>query len=479
MPDEVAFLQRIDDLTGVAPALLKHLLHRGGTYADLFYERTAQYQVTVQHRLLRGGMHQLAPRHKRTHLEGVGFHTLGEGTVGFAATADRSPSRLKETASEVAAQMSGSPDAAQVAPFSTLESYLDLPVDAPGAIADSEREALLREAVDAAFALDERVTEVKASYQDRVRRTFSATSEGVLQAQATTLIGLRVALTLKGVSRTVTTRAMTGGAVGFGHFFEQTPQAVAQEAVERAQRLTKAQPVPSRTMPVVLAGGWGGVWLHEAVGHWLEADAVATGTSPFAEKMGQVIASAGVHLVDDATLIGGRGSYAFDDEGTVAQCTTLIKNGVLRGMLTDRRHAQQMEPPCTGNGRRQDYRHPPLPRMTNLLLHGGNADLDDLLAEVDDGLYVTAIGQGSVRPGEGFAFDVLDGYRIEQGRLTTPVADVRILGNEAEVLKGIAGIGRTMQIDHARGICQKGGQVVPVSVGMPPVLIEAMQVVQV
>lgn len=358
-----------------------------------------------------------------------------------------------------------------------LESHLDLPADAPEAIADTEKEALLQEAVDAAFALDERVQAVKASYQDRTRRTLVATSDGRLRAQATMLMGLRVAVTLTGEQQTVTTHAMTGGAVGFGHFFEHRPQHIARQAVEQAQRLVTAQPVQAGIMPVVLAGGWGGVWLHEAVGHWLEADTMSNGTSPFAGRIGQTIALPGVHLVDDATLPGGRGTYAFDDEGTTAQRTTLIENGVLRSVLTDRQHAHQMNRPATGNGRRQDYRHPPVPRMTNLLLLEGDADLEDLLAEVKDGLYVTAIGHGRVQPGAGVAFDVLEGYRIEQGRLTTPVADVRIQAQETEVLKAIGGIGRTVHIDHARGVCQKARQVVPVSVGMPPVLIRAMQVV--
>ena len=363
-----------------------------------------------------------------------------------------------------------------MAALKPLETHLNLPADAPEAITDGEKEALLQEAADAALALDERVQEVNASYQDRTRRALVATSDGLLRAQASVLVGLRIAVTLKGQARTITTHAMTGGAVGFGHFFQHRPQEVARQAVEQAQRLMTAQPVQAGSMPVVLAEGWGGVWLHEAVGHWLEADTIANGTSPFMGKVGQRIAPAGVHLVDDATLLGGRGTYACDDEGVLAQRTTLVEDGVLHNVLTDRRHAHQMNRPATGNGRRQDYRYPPLPRMTNLLLLGGDADLDDLLAEVKDGLYVTAIGHGRVQPGEGLAFDVLAGYRIEHGRLTTPVTDVRILAKESDVLQDIVGIGRTLNVDHARGICKKAGQVVPVSVGMPPVLIRGVQV---
>ncbi|HMB92281.1 MAG TPA: TldD/PmbA family protein [Rhodothermales bacterium] len=476
MPDEVAFLECVNRLAEIAPSLLKQMLHRGAGYADLFYERTAHHQVTVRQRRLRGGLHQPAPRHQRTHLDGVGLHVLDREHSAFVATDDLSQASLKRGADQVAIPTDDGAGAAPRTVLSALESYLDLPGDAPEAIADAEKEVLVREAVDTAFALDERVREVKASYQDRTRRTLIATSDGLLRAQANMLMGLRVAVTMKGEARPVTTQAITGGAVGFGHFFEHRPQNIARQAVEQAQRLVTVQPLRASSMPVVLAGGWGGVWLHEAVGHWLEADTIANGTSPFAGKVGATIASPGVHLVDDATIPGGRGTYAFDDEGTPAQRTSLIEAGVLRGILTDRRNAHQMNRPPTGNGRRQDYRYPPLPRMTNLLLLGGEADLEDLFAEVKDGLYVTAIGHGRVQPGAGLAFYVLEGYRIERGQLTTPVTDVRILGQESDVLKGIVGIGRSMQIDHARGICQKAGQVVPVSVGMPPVLIRAMQV---
>ncbi|MDX1548539.1 MAG: TldD/PmbA family protein, partial [Rhodothermales bacterium] len=236
-----------------------------------------------------------------------------------------------------------------------------------------------------------------------------------------------------------------------------------------------AQPVAPGAGPVVLAAGWGGVWLHEAVGHLLEADVLAG--SPLAGRLGTRVAIPDVTLVDDPTHPDGRATYAFDDEGVPATRTTLIDGGVLRAALTDRRHASST--PSTGNGRRQDYRHRPFPRMSNLLLLGGTASPEDLLAGVQEGLYVTAVGHGVVRPGIGFAVDVLDGFRIERGRLGAPVAGVRLIGSGPGMLAVLDGIGTDFRLDPARGVCEKQGQVVPVSVGMPAVRVRAMQAVPV
>lgn len=401
---------------------------------------------------------------------------MGKKRVGFATTDTLSPSSIVAAAEAAAAPLGYDGAAGTAASLSTPSFSPALPADAPDAIAASEKAALVRAAADAAFSLDARIRRVEVAYHDRVRRIAVATSEGALRAEASMLLGLRVAVTLAGNGDAVTTHAVAGGADSFGHFFAHPPEEVAREAVERACRLAEARPLAAGTMPVVLAGGWGGVWLHEAVGHLLEADVVAAGDSPFAGCLGRPVAAPVITLADDATLGDGRGSYAFDDEGTPSGRTTLIENGVLRGFLTDRRTAREGGLPRTGNARRQDYRHAPLPRMTNLLLLGGNADPADLIADVDDGLYVTVVGHGVVRPGQGFAFDVLEGYRIEQGRLTAPVTGVRLAGEGPKVLGDIVGIGRDVQIDTARGLCEKAGQVVPVSVGMPTVLIRALEV---
>ncbi len=470
MPPNASFRTHIARLTDDAPRLLSR-----GRYADLFYEHTTHHRVAWRQQVRRGVVASPVQEHERHRVEGVGIRVLGDEKVGFAATDDLAIEALGAAAGE-AAQLGRAGPSRKALPITTESIHLDLPPDAPDAIAESEKTALMQAAAGAAFSLDDRVRSVSVAYHDRVRRVVVATSDGVLRAAASMMLGLRLDVTLATDEGPVTAYAVSGGACGFGYFFDHPSEHLAREAVERARRRIGAQPPPAGTMPVVLAAGWNGVWLHEAAGHFLEADLVASGGSPWAGCLGRAVAAEAVTLIDDATLAGGRGTHAFDDEATPAARTTLLENGVLRGFLTDRCTAEALALPRTGNARRQDYRHVPLPRMTNLLLLPGDTDTASLIAGVDDGLFVQAVGQGMAQPGGGFAFDVLEGCRIERGRLGAPVAGGRIIGAGPDVLNAVIGVGRDLQVDTARGVCKKAGQVVPVSVGMPAVLIGAMEV---
>ncbi|STX47917.1 TldD protein [Legionella hackeliae] len=114
----------------------------------------------------------------------------------------------------------------------------------------------------------------------------------------------------------------------------------AREAVREALINLEAEDAPAGTMPVVLGSGWPGVLLHEAVGHGLEGDFNRKGLSAFSGLMGQQVAAKGVTIVDDGTLKDRRGSLTIDDEGTPAQCTTLIEDGVLVNYMQDKLNAQ-------------------------------------------------------------------------------------------------------------------------------------------
>ncbi|MFQ5570056.1 MAG: TldD/PmbA family protein [Rhodothermales bacterium] len=478
MKPDPSFITEVPRMAEEAPSLLERALRGGGRYADLFYEWTLHHQLSLRQEASRNTVHPPRQTVDRRKVEGVGIRVLGKKQGGFAATDVLTPQALRAAAETAAAP----PGETRLPPSAITpmapSMHLALPDDAPHAITASEKSALLRQAAEAAFALDTGTRRVHAAYQDRVRCVLIATSEGTLRTEATMLLGLRVDVTLAIGGREVTAHAVAGGAFGFGHFFAHPPEHVAQEAVERARVLADAKPLPPGPMPVVLAGGWSGVWLHESLGHLLEADVVTAGFSPFADRRGTAIAPPAVTLVDDATLPGGRGTHTFDDEGTPTGRTVLVEAGVLRSFLTDRRTAHALDLPRTGNARRQDYRHAPLPRMSNLLLLGGEADPADLLADVSEGLYVKVVGQGSVRPDRDITFDVVEGYRIERGRRTTPVTGLSIVGGGPEALRRIAGVGHDLRVDHARGLCLKARQVVPVSVGMPTVLIDEMQVVE-
>jgi TldD protein len=218
-------------------------------------------------------------------------------------------------------------------------------------------------------------------------------------------------------------------------------------------------------MPVVLYPGWGGVLMHEAVGHGLEGDSIYRGTSIFAGKVGQKVASDLVTLIDDSSWPNARGTTDFDDEGTPGKKNVLIENGVLRGFMHDLISARLLEADPTGNGRRQSYRYFPLPRMTNTFLANGTAGSDDIISDTKKGLFVKALSGGSVEPATGeFNFNVREAYLIEEGRITAPVSGAALIGKGIDVLTNIDAVAN--DLDLGVGICGKG-QWVPVTAGLP------------
>lgn len=463
---------RVKELAELAPRLLERLMRRGGAFADVFYEHSVYHQHTLRQRAVRGLVAGPSVSSRRREVEGAALRICCGDAEGFAVSADLSPAALEAAAEAAAYAIDGG--AAGRVQSGTLVVH-PAPPDAPDTVSDSEKAALLQAAADAALAAHPDVRMVTVTYQDRVRRTLVVTSSGQAVLQAVPLVGLRVDVTVEHRGRSVRGRAMGGAARGFGAFFDHPPEHVAREAVAGAllQAEARAGAWRSGPMPVVVQGGWGGVWLHEAVGHGLEADVAGAPV----ESIGRRIASTAVTLVDDGTLPGGRGTAACDDEGTPTGRTMLIERGILRGLLTDRRRAEAFGLPRTGNARRQDYRSAPLPRMTNLCLAPGDAAPDDLITCVEDGLYVATVGRGIVEAGANrFAFEVVDGYRIEQGRRTVPVTGLRVEGRLDAVLGRIAGVANDFQLDTARGHCSKAGQIVPVSVGTPTVLLEGMEV---
>jgi TldD protein len=230
-------------------------------------------------------------------------------------------------------------------------------------------------------------------------------------------------------------------------------------------------------MPVVIGPGWGGVLIHEALGHALEGDSIRRDTSLLAGKRGSSIGSPLLRVVDDARVPFGRGSYSFDDEGTLSQRTLLVDRGVLQSYLLDRQSAALLNARSTGNGRRMSYRHPPLPRMSNTFIDRGASDPNSLLSGIAKGFYAATLGGGSVDTTSGnFNFAVREGYWIEGGRITRPVRGAVLIGNSLETLRRLEGVGTDLYVEPARGTCGKDGQWVPVGVGQPTVRFSALTV---
>ena len=269
-----------------------------------------------------------------------------------------------------------------------------------------------------------------------------------------------------------------GGRQGFTNFLAtQEWQGAADDAVRQALTNFAAVPAPAGEMDVVLAHGWPGVMLHEAVGHGLEGDFNRKKTSAFAGLMGQRVAAKGVTVVDDGTISKRRGSLSIDDEGTPTSRTVLIDDGILVGYMQDRQNARLMNMRPTGNGRRQSYGHVPMPRMTNTFMLAGGREPGEIIASVKNGIYAVSFGGGQVDITSGkYVFEVTEAYRIEDGKLGAPLKGAMLIGNGPTDLHRVSMIGNDMELDAGLGTCGKAGQGVPVGVGQPTLRMDRITV---
>ena len=253
--------------------------------------------------------------------------------------------------------------------------------------------------------------------------------------------------------------------------------AYAREAVRQALLNLDATDAPAGVMPVVLGSGWPGILLHEAVGHGLEGDFNRKGTSAFAGKIGQQVASTACTVIDDGTIGDRRGSLTIDDEGTPSQRTVLIENGILKGYLFDKQNARLMGTQSTGNGRRESYNHLPMPRMTNTLMLAGPHEPAEVIASIERGIYAVNFGGGQVDITSGkFVFSASEAYLVENGQIKAPIRGATLIGNGFDAMHKISMVANDMRLDGGVGVCGKEGQSVPVGVGQPTLRIDALTV---
>jgi TldD protein len=249
------------------------------------------------------------------------------------------------------------------------------------------------------------------------------------------------------------------------------------DALRQALVNLEAVAAPAGEMQVLLAPGWPGILLHEAIGHGLEGDFNRKGTSAFSGRIGERVAAPGVTVVDDGSLHARRGSLSIDDEGTPTQENVLIEDGILKGYIHDRLSARLMGMAPTGNGRRESFAHAPMPRMTNTFMRAGNDDPEELLSRVKNGIFAKSFGGGQVDITSGkFVFSCTEAYKVENGKLGAPIKGATLIGDGPSVLTRVLGLGNDMALDEGVGLCGKGGQSVAAGVGQPTVLVDALTV---
>ncbi|CCA91195.1 metalloprotease TldD [Novosphingobium sp. PP1Y] len=337
----------------------------------------------------------------------------------------------------------------------------------------------LLETIDAAArARDPRVAQVSASLSGSWSVVEIVRADGFVATDVRPLVRLNVSIVAESNGRRETGSFGMGGRWLYDDLFkpENWNHAI-DTALERALINLESVDAPAGEMTVLLGPGWPGVLLHEAIGHGLEGDFNRKGTSAFTGRIGERVGAPGVTIVDDGSIMGRRGSLTIDDEGTPTRETVLIEDGVLKGYMQDRLNARLMGVEPTGNGRRENYAHAPLPRMTNTFMKSGEDDPEELLARIGNGIYAKNFGGGQVDIVSGkFVFSCTEAYKVENGKLGAPIKGATLIGDGPSVLTRVKGIGNDMALDEGVGMCGKGGQSVPAGVGQPSLLIEGLTV---
>jgi len=468
----VLFQERfgIDDRT--LDAALGTALERQVDHADLFFEYTTQDSVSLEEGIVKSGDRHLS--------QGVGVRAQAGERQGYAHADDLEFESVQIAAATARAIAADGGGRAAVATGRAARPRHDLypialsPTDVPVA----DKVALL-DAIDRhARAQDPRITQVMASVISQNRHIMIAASDGTWVSDVQPLVRLNVSVIAEDGGRRESGYQGMGGRSELAELLrEDAWKPLVDEAVRLAGVNLAAVPCPAGTMDVVLGPGWPGVLLHEAIGHGLEGDFNRKGTSAFSGRIGERVAAPGVTVVDDGTLPGRRGSLNVDDEGTPTGRTVLIEDGILRGYLHDRLNARLMGHAATGNGRRESYAHLPMPRMTNTFMLAGEEDPDDVLRSVRNGLYAVSFGGGQVDITNGkFVFQCTEAYRIEDGRVTSPVRGATLIGNGPDVLTRVSRIGNDLELDRGVGTCGKDGQGVPVGVGQPTLRVDGITV---
>jgi TldD protein len=411
--------------------------------------------------------------------QGAGVRAQAGVRTGYAHTDDISIRNLEEAARQARAIADRSGASGVVAVPTDRRPHDLYTLEESPLEADLARKLDLLRAVDVeARRLDSRVNQVIVALASEDVVMLIATAAGWTVGDIRPLTRLNVTVIAEDGGKREIAFHGGGGRVRFDFFLEGDRwKRYAAEATRQATLKLGAVDAPAGTQTVVLGPGWPGILLHEAIGHGLEGDFNRKETSAFSGRLGQKVASELVTVVDDGTMPNRRGSLNVDDEGTPTGRTVLIENGVLRGYMQDRLNARLMGMAPTGNGRRESFAHPPLPRMTNTFMLAGRDDPADIMSSVKRGLYAVAFGGGQVDITSGkFVFSASEAYLIEDGRVTAPVKGATLIGNGPDVLTRVTRVGADLALDEGIGTCGKDGQSVPVGVGLPTIRIDGMTV---
>jgi TldD protein len=444
-------------------------MSKGGDYADLFFEHKKSNSLGLEDGKVNRAFSNVG--------FGVGIRVLKGDQTGFAYSETITPEAMLNAA-KLAANIANSSNN-----FTPAEINEKKPADYYNIsrnweeVSVEDKVPFVQKINDKVFSLDEKVIKVNAFMSDETSYMLFYNSEGRLTYDYRPMINFGAVCIMQKDGKIENAYSARSFRKGFEWLTEKLVDELANEAVDRTNLLFEATKPKAGEMPVVMGAGGSGILLHEAIGHTFEADFNRKGTSIFSDKMGKKVAESFVNIIDDGTLENNRGSINIDDEGNDVQKTYLVKDGVLNSYIHDRISSKYYGVEPTGNGRRESFRSIPLPRMRATYMETGPHTKDDIISTVDYGVYVDNFSNGEVKIGAGdFTFFVKSGYLIEKGKLTQPIKDINIIGNGPQALADITMVANDYLIDNGTWTCGKDGQSVPVTCGLPTVLVKKLTV---
>jgi TldD protein len=451
----------------VLSGIIKKALSKGGDYTDVFIERTEPLSIQLED--------DKVEKFYRGVDAGVGIRVISGHRSAYAYSNDFSLDSLFSMAESVSGAFEKG-EGKKTFDLSSVRPSTGFVINKDPRDVDIKKKLLLVENANrSARKVSSKIKQVSVIYRDLIQNVCVATSEGQLTEDERIYTLAIVNVIAADGDILQTGYEPVGGFTGFELFDDPPFEELAIKAARKAVEMLYARKATGGRMPVIISADAGGTMIHEAIGHGLEADLVQQGLSVYADKRGKQVASPLVSIIDDSTLPHRRGSFRFDDEGVASQKTVLVENGILTGYLYDRLSAMKDGVFSTGNGRRESYKHRPIPRMSNTFITPGNGDPAEILRSVEKGFFVKKMGGGQVNTVTGeFVFEVSEGCIIEKGQLGEPVRGATLVGNGAEILKSIDMVGN--DLGFSIGTCGKDSQGVPVSDAMPTVRIPEMVV---
>ena len=443
-------------------------------FADLYFQSSHHESWVLEDGIIKDGSFNIE--------RGVGVRAISGEKTGFAYADEIGDKSI--TQSVIAARgIAAAGCNGKVKSWQRTEAVARYaPINPLTLMSEVEKLDILRSIVQHARAQDPRVTQVVASISGVYEEILVVATDGTLATDIRPLVRLNCSVIVDDNGKRERGSSGGGGRGDYRYFCQELNgkkiyQGYAEEAVRQALVNLTAIDAPAGLMPVVLGSGWPGVLLHEAVGHGLEGDFNRKGSSAFSGKIGQLVASPLVTIIDDGSLDDRRGSISIDDEGVVGQRNVLIEDGILQGYLFDKHNAHLMDTVSTGNGRRESYASLPIPRMTNTFMLAGKSDPKDIIASVENGIYAPNFAGGQVDITSGkFVFSASEAYIIKNGEIGQAIKGATLIGSGSDAMQQISMVGHDMRLDAGVGVCGKDGQSVPVGVGQPTIKLEQMTV---